>query len=532
VTGETGPASQAAGDPTLPTVLVAGSGTVGWMTAAVLCATMGRAGDVCRITVVGADPDEGVSVGEATRPAFAEFAAFLGLAEHRWMPACNAVFSFGARFEGWSSGSHDDRFWQVFGSVPLDGSGRVSPMQLWVRDRLAGEQTPSFARAMSPAAAVAAAGKAPKNPVGGDSAPLPSGFHVDTVLLTALLREYATSRGVAFRSKPIDQVEAAGGRIGGVRLEGGEQLTADLYVDCTGMRGSLIGKSLGEPWLDWSDHLPCDRAVVVDPVYAEGDPFDEMNDGIAPFTTIRAIEAGWTWRTPLLGRLGAGYAYASAHLEPERAERRLRELLGPRAAGIPAHHLTIPAGRRQRSWVGNCVAIGAAAASVEPLTSTRLTLVQEDLFQLAQNLPDSSMADPLRNRFNRRTADCADRARDVLVLPYVLSGRVDTSFWRALKDEKAMPESLNLRLREWRDVWPTEPARPAIFGPFEVCSILAGMGWLPQRPLPAALCAPHRDAFRRRIEETSRRLISQLPVHAEYFRKLERINVFRADDSW
>ncbi|MBZ0111364.1 MAG: tryptophan 7-halogenase, partial [Thermoanaerobaculia bacterium] len=523
MTGEQGPESQADDKAPLNSVLVVGGGCAGWMTAAVLRRAMASAGDGCLITVLEPDPVDMIGVGEATLPRFGELFDFLGVAEHEWMKACQASYSLGCRFEGWRDGSEDDCFWQVFGTVPLDGGGRASPIQRWVHDQLAGKQTESFARAMHPITTVAEAGKAPKNAYDEGNTRLSPGFHLDESLLAALLRKYATSRGAVQRSEPIEAIETRGERIVGVRLEGGERLTADLYVDCTGSRALLIGEALGEPWMDWSVHLPCDRAVAIGPDYTENDPYDELNGGIAPFTRRVAVEAGWAWRTPLLGRLGAGYSYDSAHLESDAAESRLREWLGPRAAEAPARHLEILAGRRQRSWVDNCVAIGAAAVSVDPLASTRLALIQQGVFQLLQNFPDASMPAALQTRYNKWTACQIDMARDVLALPYVLTVRDDTTFWRSIGREATVPDSLAIQLEEWRSLWPTQPTGPAMFGPFHVCSILAGLGVLPRLALPAALCGPPQDPYRQRVKEAARSMVSELPSHAEYFRQRERI---------
>ena len=41
------------------------------------------------------------------------------------------------------------------------------------------------------------------------------------------------------------------------------ELSADLYIDCSGFSGLLIEKALGDRHVDWSRYLFCDNAVVM-----------------------------------------------------------------------------------------------------------------------------------------------------------------------------------------------------------------------------------------------------------------------------
>lgn len=514
----------------LSSIVVVGGGSTGWTAAAILQQALGRDRTGCRIIVVDPEPAQSVDGTEAAFPAFSEIFRFLDVPEHQWMDASQATFSLGTRFEGWRGDS--DGFWHIFGMVPLDGGGRISPIQVWVRDWLAGETVDPFARALYPGTAVAEAGQAPKNAFDEGSAQLPYGFHLDTLSLAAFMKEHATARGVVHLQGPVEAVEKDGERITAVQLATGERLLADLYLDCTGSRGLLIGGALDEPWIDWSGCLPCDRTVVIKSGHAPNEPYNEPGGGIAPYTTVTALEAGWAWRAPLVGRLDAGYIYSSAYLEPEAAERKVREHIAPRAAESRALHSEFRTGRRQRPWVGNCVAIGRAAGIAEPLVPAGLTLVQEGLFQLLHELPDTSMPDLQRARYNCWITDRFDGVRDFVALPYALTQRGDSPFWQAAQSGAMTSGSLAAQIAKWRQVWPTSPDRPSMFGPFDVCSMLAGMGALPERATPASLFSPNTNPYRQRVTEVARRLTSELPAHAEYFRQRERIADLRSAEDW
>ncbi|GAA3272244.1 hypothetical protein GCM10020258_48190 [Sphingomonas yabuuchiae] len=97
---------------------------------------------------------------------------------------------------------------------------------------------------------------------------LPSGlawaYHFDASLYAALLRRHAEAAGVVRVEGRIASVaRETGGRVDHVVLDGGQAHAGDLFIDCTGFRALLIGETLAEPFDDWSELLPCDRALAV-----------------------------------------------------------------------------------------------------------------------------------------------------------------------------------------------------------------------------------------------------------------------------
>ena len=75
-----------------------------------------------------------------------------------------------------------------------------------------------------------------------------------------------------------------------------------------------MGGALEVPFVDWSQWLPCDRALAVP---------CESSAAIRPYTQSMARPAGWQWRIPLQHRTGNGYVYASRFLSDDEAAATL-----------------------------------------------------------------------------------------------------------------------------------------------------------------------------------------------------------------
>src|SRR5262249_35835047 len=152
--------------------------------------------------------------------------------------------------------------------------------------------------------------------------------------------------------------------ITGLKLASGRSRDADLYVDCSGFRSVLLSEALGEPFVNFSSTLYCDRAL------AGG--WDRTTERIKPYTTAETLDAGWCWQTEHPNRIIRGYVYSSAFISDEDAEREFRSK-NPKIE--KARLLKFPSGRYRNSWVKNVVAIGNASGFVEPLEATSLHVI-------------------------------------------------------------------------------------------------------------------------------------------------------------
>jgi tryptophan 6-halogenase len=509
-------------------VLIVGGGTSGWMTASYLRAAFG---DRVDITLVESANVGVIGVGEATFSTIRHFFDYLGLAEHEWMPACNATYKLAVRLENWRAKGHHfyhpfERLRVVDGIPITDWWQRLRPSDRFDRDCFLiaslcdAKSSPRYLDGTLFEQAFDESERPQfRTTLADQNTQFPYAYHFDASLLAAFLSKHATRRGVRHI---VDDVVDIGlderGWISHVTTKEHGELRAKLYVDATGFRSLMLGKKLGEPFVSFADTLPNDRAVALRV------PVDMAREGLRPCTTATAKDAGWIWTIPLYGRNGTGYVYAADYCDAETAENTLRDFIGPAAEGLEANHIRMRIGRSERAWVGNCVGIGLSAGFVEPLQSTGIFLIQHAIEQLARHFPDENWDPRLRDSYNRVTANAIEGVREFLVLHYRGAARTDTDYWRDAKTRR-VPDGLAERLESWRSLLPDAQTVYPHYHAFEAYSyvcMLLGLGGIELRPAAALAMRDQAPARRElaRVRETARTLIEKLPSQYEFIESM------------
>lgn len=488
-------------------VLIVGGGSSGWMAAAALATALSR--DVA-IELVESDAIGIVGVGEATIPPMQKFQNFLRLDEREFVAATQGTFKLGIEFHNW--GRVGDEYLHQFGAVGREMDTLVKLHHWWLAGRLAGGpdypqwQHLHVAWHMAKANRFAPAGQQKRQLANRYT----HAYHFDAHLYARHLRKLAESRGVTRTEGRITSVERDGesGNVSGVKLESGESLDADLFIDCSGFRSLLLGDALGEPWVDWSHWIPSDRAWAVPTARAEG--------GLRPYTQGIAHPVGWQWRIPLQHRTGNGHVFASAFSSDEEAADRLLAKLDAEALAEP-RLIKFQTGRRERAWVGNVVALGLSSGFLEPLESTSIHFVQSAIERLIEYFPTDAMAPALRDQFNARTQLEWEQVRDFIIAHYHLTEREDSEFWRYTK-HMAIPDSLAETLAVWRAHGHLAIDGGHLFQLGSWASMLIGQRFLPEGLHALADRAPPELAAQemRKIAAECRQAGLARPDHAEF----------------
>jgi tryptophan halogenase len=484
-------------------IVIVGGGSAGWISAAMLSHYFQNGG--CAVELVESEEIGTIGVGESTIPPFLQLLASLGVDERDFIQATQASFKLGIRFEDWKQ--KGQRYYHPFGAI----GGPIGPhefYQCWLRAKANGH--PSNLQDFAPGTVMADQWKfippfkAQRTLIAGASYAL----HVDARLVAKFLRDYAEARGVK-RTEGIvtDVVTHPDGSVAKVVMKDGREVEGDLFIDCTGFRSLLIGKTLETPFNDWSDMLLCDRAVVV----------QTQNVGAPhPYTVSKAEDAGWRWRIPLQHRAGNGYVFSSRHLSDDEARATLVKNVEGEMLMNPMF-IAFKTGVRQRLWDKNVVAVGLAGGFIEPLESTALHLIYRGMDFLLRFMPDRDFDPALAAEYNRRMTADYEEIRDFIVLHYCTTQRDDTPFWRDVRNAP-IPDSLRERMALFLAQGVLREGVDDMFRNPSWQSVMEGMGVRPRRYQQLVDTVPY-EVITQTLDQSAPILAAQvagLPSHGEF----------------
>jgi len=484
-------------------IVVVGGGTAGWMTAlALVTGLRGRSVEVIESEEIGI-----VGVGEATFPSIRDYNRIVGINETEFLRATQGTFKLGIEFRDWRAVG--ESYFHTFG----DFGSLTGSHSLWGQHRRVGEAAPRDFGAQCLPTAMAQRGRfcAPESLQG---APFKYAYHFDAGLYAGYLRRLAMLRG-ARRSegRVVDVKRREDGGVQSVRLADGREIGGDLFIDCSGFHSLLLGRALEEPFVDFSDWLPTDRAWAC--------PCERSGADITPYTRATALEGGWAWRIPLQHRTGHGHVFSTRYIDEERAREQLLRQLDGVPLGEP-RLLRFQTGHRARFWVHNVVALGLSAGFLEPLESTSIFLIQSGLGRLmtllsAATAPDAAAVEAFNGGLVRQFA----RIRDFIILHYCLTARRDSDLWRDMAN-MALPDTLAFRLQAWRESGVLLEYDEEGFDATSWLAIHAGMGHWPRRADPVLEELSHAQAQQalQQRHDAIAGLVARLPVHADYLTRV------------
>lgn len=484
-------------------IAIAGGGTAGWMVAAAFSRFLETGFEV---VLIESDVIGTVGVGEATIPQMRLFNDALGLDEAAFMRATQGTFKLAIEFVDWYKPGH--RYMHAFGDVGRD-VGLMPFQHSWARARKLGLAKPLAHYSLNNIASLEnrmQRGPARTAKLLGE---MPYAFHFDASLYAAYLRRYAAARGVMRIEGRIVDVQRDGGSgdVASLMLEGEREVSADLFIDCTGFQGLLIEKTLGAGYEDWTHWLPADRAVAV--------PCERTDAPITPFTRSTARSAGWQWRIPLQHRTGNGMVFSSAFMSEDEATATLLANLdgAPTAEPRPIKFVT---GKRRAFWKNNVIAVGLASGFMEPLESTSIHLIQSAIQRIMKLLPGRQAAQADRREFNRQSDFEYDRIRDFIILHYKANER-EGAFWQHCRD-MPVPDFLADKIALFRANGHIVREHEELFTEVGWLQVMAGQGIVPEGNHPIADTISKADLaeYMDTLEKLIAREARQMAGHSDF----------------
>lgn len=490
-------------------IVIVGGGTSGWMTAAALSHHF-KSSKV-NITLIESSAIGTIGVGEATIPTLRAFYQKLGLSDLDVLKETAATCKLGIEFKNWQSkGSSFIHPFGIYGQSTKD----VDFHHYWLRAKQS-----SSLEEYSLGIQLARHNKftLPQEKPASQLDIFDWALHFDAALFAKLMKKYSVDNGVEYIDGKIEQVKInpTTGNIASLELEDSLCINGDLFIDCSGFKGLLIGEALNTEYLDWSEWLFCDSAVAVQSE-SVGEPLSR--------TVSTAHDAGWQWQIPLQHRQGNGHVYSSRYIDAAKAEQTLINNIEGKILHQPRSFKFTP-GRRKKAWNKNCIAIGLSSGFLEPLESTSIALVQTAIEKVILSFEKPEYSEEDVNRFNQVNATEYERVRDFIILHYKLTQRDDSKFWRDCQ-KMSIPQSLEDKVAKY--VYEGEVVRLPweIFGKDSWLAIFDGFKLYPNKHNPKADNMP-MDYLVKNLQFMRQSIaagVNDAPTHADFLEKNCRYN--------
>tara|TARA_B100000519_G_scaffold106109_1_gene91953 strand:- start:32 stop:1078 length:1047 start_codon:yes stop_codon:yes gene_type:complete len=256
--------------------------------------------------------------------------------------------------------------------------------------------------------------------------------HIDCIKLIKYIKEKISDR-ITYVNSSVKDIS---GNI--LDLENGDQIYADLFIDCTGFKSILKRK---RDRVNLSDRLYVDTAVA-GPI-----EYEDKHNEFRPYTTTTAVYDGWIWNTPLQSRIGTGLVFNRNITSIDQAKEYFCSFWDQRTTPDKLKVIDWTPYYDTNQWDGNVVSIGLSAGFIEPLESTGLGLIIEGIKTLSKLLNDGFCNQYDINYYNNHMTLAYEQCVDYVNCHYSKSN-IKSPFWDYVRDNYKMSEAQEVFLDE------------------------------------------------------------------------------------
>lgn len=418
-------------------IVIVGGGTSGWMTAAFLQSQHKH----ISITLIESPNIQTVGVGESTVTAINTFLDILGLKEQDWMPYCNATYKFAVRFQDFYKKNHN--FYYPFGAKDLTNT--TNGINDWFIKKVLNPELShnDFTNSFYACMPFIRENKIPETNIPQFNFYRDKAYQIDASLFADYLKnKICIPNGVQYLERHIKTIQVdEEGYISSLVFESDENITADLFVDCTGFKSLLLEKTMKVEYSSFEDVLPNNRA------WATRIEYEDQEKEMVVHTNCTGLNNGWVWNVPLINRMGTGYVFSNRFTTEEESLQEFKNYLDSdnmisknpnRSKDLNFKMVEIRNGAHEKAWAKNCVAIGLSYAFLEPLESTGLLLIQESIIKLSKILHNKQINRIHIDSYNYIMKEILETWKYFVMYHFLLSSRRDTKYWRFLGEEIVM----------------------------------------------------------------------------------------------
>ncbi|MBC6403321.1 MAG: tryptophan 7-halogenase [Hyphomonadaceae bacterium] len=370
-------------------ILICGGGLAAWITAAALSRALP---DEVSLTVLDIpDTDKfDMLYGTVTAPAAYGFFLEIGLSEPDLLRLTHTAFSFGTHYMQWGSPS---RSWVQCHHLPFPARDNV-PFVHYFTGRTDARLEDFLVSAQAGLRGVFA------HPPEQARIPLSRaeyGYLFSPIELCNALKSVVSSRNITVKAHEIRCVRTNETGIFGIETADEKNLQADLFIDCSGPDAKLL-TALNTAFTPEREVRASWQCLPSAPPWP-------------PLRNVHGSDRGWTAGTSVRGQK-ITFQISDTDSEHHKSGRN------------------ILFGKREKAWVGNCVATGHAASVIDPVSPAPMMLLQRDVERLLGLIPLSEDMTVEAREYNRRFESDFEHANLFNQALYAIDDAPDTPFWQ------------------------------------------------------------------------------------------------------
>lgn len=444
--------------------------------------------------------------GTVTSQSIYDFLLNIGVSEPEILLETQTAFSLGTHYQNWGA---EKREWIQSFHTPLplfDGVGFHHFLKR--RQKQTSEKIPLENYIMS---VQAAKKNVFAHPPEGKNNPLKTveyGYHFSP----EDWRNFFAARNRKGRAEIIEneisKTDIIQHQIGAIHLNAGEKIEADLFIDCS-TKGALISKISNESG-NVSGNLTAFASYVT----------SQKPGSIC--RSLHGADFGWRSETSLQNAL--------MELTVFLPEDRGKALLEHKSLKFTEANLTLF--KRIEPWTGNCVAMGQAAATMEPLTPAPIILLQNDIERILELFPVSQDMTVEQREYNRRFNDNYDHMALFSQAFFKTHASTQSPYWSE-RLSNFEDERLDIKITQFesRGILVQYDYEP--FSAEDWTMLHFGMGRIPKRydPLAEKIAAPQIEQKLEQIKKAINMMANKMPPNHIYMSGLLKYLRKKHDES-
>ena len=402
-------------------IVIVGGGTAGFMTAT----TFVRLFPKKKITLIESPNIKTVGVGESTIVQFRQWLSLVGIKDKDFMKSCDANYKFTIRFTNFHKKNGGRVEYPFSLPEPID----ENRLNLWHFKKIINPKTPltDYADSYYPIMPLVNNNKVYRGTeLGNFRFYDQTAFHFDATKFGIWLRDNICKGKINHIKSEVKEIKTNDDGIKSLELDNGDIIKGDMFIDCTGFKSLLLGDSLGEEFISYSNILPNNKA------WATHIEYTDKENQLQGVTNATALKNGWVWNIPLWSKIGTGYVYSDKYTTDEEALNELKQHIKDNGFKVPKEfsNIKMRIGIHKRLFVKNVVAIGLSAGFIEPLESNGLYTVHQFLSYLIRMFERDNISQWDKDTYNYACRNTFHDWTEFISMHYALGERDDTEYWK------------------------------------------------------------------------------------------------------